>query len=160
MVISHGHPDHYAAARLFDRAQVLAGSGDIAMLRGDHTHYSPFGKVMSARMPLPQGPGAITAVHGNEELEFDGARFTVIATPGHSPGSVMYLYRDVLFSGDSLMRKGDGVTIAPWLFSEDPVENRQSLRRLEPLSFDKVADGHAGVTLKAKAKLARLLAGT
>jgi glyoxylase-like metal-dependent hydrolase (beta-lactamase superfamily II) len=160
VLITHGHPDHYAAARLFERARIVAGSGDLAMMRGDGTHYSAFGRVMSAVMPMPQAPGAVKGLDGNEVLEFDGARFTVIATPGHSPGSVMYLYKDVLFTGDSLMRKGDGVTIAPSLFSEDSAENRRSLKRLEPLSFDKIADGHAGVTLNARVKLARFLAGT
>src|SRR5580765_3023780 len=160
VLITHGHPDHYAAATLFPKAEVLGGADDIAMMHGDSRHYSTFGKVMSAVMPLPKGPDAVTPLHGGEQLEFDGARFTVIATPGHSPGSVMYLYKDVLFTGDSLMRKGDGVTIAPSLFSEDSAGNRRSLKRLEPLSFDRIADGHAGVTLNAKVKLARLLAGT
>ena len=159
VLITHGHPDHYAAATLFPKAEVLGGADDIAMMHGDGRHYSTFGKVMSAVMPLPKGPDAVTPLRGGEELEFDGARFIVIATPGHSPGSVMYLYQDVLFTGDSLMRKGDGVTIAPSLFSEDSAENRRSLQRLERLSFDKIADGHAGVTLNARVKLARLLAG-
>ena len=111
-------------------------------------------------MPLPPAPLAITAVRGDEQLEFDGASFKVIATPGHSPGSVMYLYKDVLFTGDSLMRKNDGVAIVPALFSEDAGRNRDSLRALEPLTFDKIADGHAGVAFGAKQKLARLLAGS
>ncbi len=160
VLITHGHPDHYAAATLFPKAEVLGGADDIAMMHGDGRHYSTFGKVMSAVMPLPKGPDAVTPLRGGEQLEFDGARFIVIATPGHSPGSVMYLYKDVLFTGDSLMRKGDGVTIAPSLFSEDSAENRRSLQRLERLSFDRIADGHAGVTLNAKVKLARFLAGT
>ncbi len=160
VLITHGHPDHYAAATLFPKAEVCGGADDIAMMHGDGRHYSTFGKVMSAVMPLPKGPDAVTPLRGGEQLEFDGARFTVIATPGHSPGSVMYLYKDVLFTGDSLMRKGDGVTIAPSLFSEDSAENRRSLQRLERLSFDRIADGHAGVTLNAKVKLARFLAGT
>ena len=159
VLLTHGHPDHYAAATLFPKAEVCGGADDIAMMHGDGRHYSTFGKVMSAVMPLPKGPDAVTPLRGGEHLEVDGARFTVIATPGHSPGSVMYLYKDVLFTGDSLMRKGDGVTIAPSLFSEDSVENRRSLKRLEPLSFDKIADGHAGVTLNARVKLARFLAG-
>jgi len=160
VLITHGHPDHYAAATLFPKAEVLGGADDIPMMHGDGRHYSTFGRVMSALMPLPKGPDAVTPLRGGEQLEFDGARFAVIATPGHSPGSVVYLYKDVLFTGDSLMRKGDGVTIAPSLFSEDSAENRRSLIRLERLSFDKIADGHAGVTLNARAKLARLLAGT
>jgi glyoxylase-like metal-dependent hydrolase (beta-lactamase superfamily II) len=95
---------------VFERAEIVAGSEDLAMMRGDGTHYSAFGKVMSAVIAMPVAPGNVKGLSGNEVLELDGARFTVIATPGHSPGSVMYLYNDVLFTGDSLMRKGDGVT--------------------------------------------------
>jgi hydroxyacylglutathione hydrolase len=160
VLLTHGHPDHYAAAGLFRRARILLSAGDLTMLRGDRTHYATFGKVMAAVMPLPPGPVAITALHGGEQLEFDGARFMVITTPGHSPGSVVYLYKDVLFTGDSLMRKKDGVAIAPSLFSEDSVQNRASLRALEALSFEKIADGHAGVTVNAKTKLVRFLAGS
>ena len=160
VLITHGHPDHYAAAGLFQKAQILVGPGDLAMIRGEKTHYSAFGKMMSALLTLPPGPPAIVELRGDEQLEFDGAPFKVIATPGHSPGSVMYLYKDVLFTGDSLLRKKDGVTIAPSLMSEDSERNRVSLRAIEPLAFDKIADGHAGVAFDAKRKLARFLAGS
>jgi glyoxylase-like metal-dependent hydrolase (beta-lactamase superfamily II) len=160
VLITHGHPDHYAAAGLFEKATVVAGSEDLAMIRGDRTHYSPFGRIIGTVMPLPPAPGAITAVRGDELLEFDGAPFSVVATPGHSPGSVMYLYKDVLFTGDSLMRKKDGVAIVPSLFSEDAGRNRAALRTLTALRFDKIADGHAGVASGAKDKLARFLAGS
>jgi hydroxyacylglutathione hydrolase len=160
ILITHGHPDHYAAAGLFEQAQVLLGAGDLGMIRGDRTHHSTFGKILSAVLPLPQAPDTIRELRGGEQLEFDGARFTVIATPGHSPGSVMYLYEDVLFSGDSLMRKKEGVSIAPSLFSQDAAQNRASLRQLERLVFDKLADGHAGVTVGTRGKLARFLASS
>ena len=81
----------------------------------------------------------------------------MIATPGHSPGSVMYLFKDVLFTGDSLLRKKDGVAVPPSLFSYDAAANRASLQGLEPLSFATIADGHTGVTSGAKDKLLRLL---
>ena len=157
VLITHGHPDHYAAARLFRRATIVAGSADLAMIRGDRTHYATFGKIMGAVMPLPAPPTIISAVRGGEQLEYDGTRFTVVATPGHSPGSVMYLHRNVLFTGDSLMRKGGGLTVAPSMFSENAAQNRASLNALQSLPFDIVADGHAGVARDAKAKLARLL---
>ena len=160
VLITHGHPDHYAAARLFETATVAAGSADVAMMRGDNTHYSAFGRVIGAVMPLPPAPPVIAALRGGEQLEFDGASFRVIATPGHSPGSVMFLYQDVLFTGDSLMRKKDGVAIVPSFFSEDARRNRDSLRALEPLTFDKIADGHAGVASGAREKLVRFLAGS
>jgi len=159
VLITHGHPDHFAAARLFGKATVVAGSADLAMIRGDRTHYATFGKIMGAVMPLPAPPTIISAVRGGEQLEYDGTRFTVVATPGHSPGSVMYLHRNVLFTGDSLMRKGGGLTVAPSMFSENAAQNRASLNALQALPFDIVADGHAGVAGGAREKLARLLAG-
>lgn len=159
VLLTHGHPDHYAAAGLFTRAQVLVGSADAPMLHGDGANYAPFGRVMARIMPLPPGPALARQLHGDEQLDFDGASFRVIATPGHSPGSVMYLYKDVLFSGDSLMRKNGGVSIASWLFSEDAPRNRSSLSKLTPLAFETIADGHAGVTRDGKAKLARFLTG-
>jgi glyoxylase-like metal-dependent hydrolase (beta-lactamase superfamily II) len=160
VLITHGHPDHYAAAGLFQKAKVLVGPGDLAMIRGDKAHYATFGKMVSALMTLPPGPPAMTELRGDELLEFDGAQFKVVATPGHSPGSVMYLHKDVLFTGDSLLRKQDGLAISPSLMSEDSERNFASLRALEPLAFEKIADGHAGVTLDAKHKLARFLAGS
>jgi hydroxyacylglutathione hydrolase len=160
VLLTHGHPDHYAAAGLFRKARIFVGAGDRAMIGGDAAHYSPFGKVLGAVMALPPGPAVVTPLGGDEQLAFDDASFRVVATPGHSPGSVMYLYKDVLFTGDSLMRKGEGVAIASALFSEDASRNRESLRKLEPLAFERIADGHAGVTNDAKAKLARLLAGS
>ena len=39
VLITHGHPDHYAAASRFPKAKVLVGPGDVAMIRGDGTHY-------------------------------------------------------------------------------------------------------------------------
>ena len=159
VLITHGHPDHYAAAARFQNAAVMVGADDVEMVKGDKSRYSTFGRIVGAVLPLPPVPPRLTPVHGGERLEYDGATLTVVTTPGHSPGSVMYLYKDVLFTGDSLMRKGDGVAIAPSMFSYDAGRNRDSIRALEPLSFSVIADGHAGVTQAAKGKVARFLAG-
>jgi glyoxylase-like metal-dependent hydrolase (beta-lactamase superfamily II) len=160
VLLTHGHPDHFAAAPLFRKARILLGAADEPLLRGDTTHYGTFGRIMAAVMPMPVPPSITTALRGGERLDFDGALFTVIATPGHSPGSVVYLHDDVLFTGDSLMRKKDGLAIAPSLFSDDAAQNHASLRELGSVTFEKVADGHAGLTTDAKVKLNRLLAGT
>jgi hypothetical protein len=52
------------------------------------------------------------------------------------------------------MRKKDGVALVLSFFSEDAGRHRDSLRALEPLSFDTIADGHAGVASGAREKLA------
>ena len=158
VLITHGHPDHYASARLFTKAQVMAGAADMAMIAGDSTHYSPFGRIMSKVVPMPKSPTVTRPLHGGDLLTLDDAMVRVIATPGHSPGSLMFLYKDVLFTGDSLMRKKDGLSVAPRLFSEDAAQNLASLPQLAPLTFETVADGHAGITRDAKRKLERWVA--
>ena len=157
VLITHGHPDHVAAAALFPAATVFVGAADAAMIRGDRSHYAPFGKIVGALLPLPPAPSAMTELKGGEPLEFDGIHFTAVATPGHTPGSMMYLHGPMLFTGDSLMRKKDGVAIVPSLFSEDAARNRASLRALDRVAFETIADGHAGIARDADRRLARLL---
>ncbi len=42
-------------------------------------------------------------LHEGDDLQFGAEKIRVIATPGHTPGSVCYLWRDRLFTGDTLM---------------------------------------------------------
>jgi len=58
--------------------------------------------------------GATTAdiqIQDGDVFEFaEGEQIKVIATPGHTPGSISYLWRDRLFTGDSLLIGGCGRT--------------------------------------------------
>lgn len=45
-----------------------------------------------------------------DKLDVGGLAFTVIETPGHSPGSVTLQCEDVLFTGDTLFRNSAGRT--------------------------------------------------
>jgi hydroxyacylglutathione hydrolase len=157
VLITHGHPDHVAAVTRFPAATVFVGAADAAMIRGDRSHDAPFGTIVGALLPLSPAPPAMTELRGGEALEFDGIHFTAVATPGHTPGSMMYLHGPMLFTGDSLMRKGDGLTTVGWLFSEDPGRNLAALPALLELPFETIADGHAGVAGEADRRLKRLL---
>ena len=72
---------------------------------------------------LRQKTGAATAVglqcnaqnadiqlQDGDEIIFGNHRIQVIATPGHTPGSVSFLFEDRLFSGDALLINGCGRT--------------------------------------------------
>jgi glyoxylase-like metal-dependent hydrolase (beta-lactamase superfamily II) len=48
-------------------------------------------------------------MHG-ERLDFGDEHLDVIATPGHTPGSMSFLWRDRLFTGDALLIGGCGRT--------------------------------------------------
>jgi glyoxylase-like metal-dependent hydrolase (beta-lactamase superfamily II) len=52
-------------------------------------------------------------LHGGETLQLLGEEVQVIHTPGHSPGSVTYVWGSVIFSGDVLFRDSIGRTDLP-----------------------------------------------
>ena len=57
ILITHGHPDHYAAAMLFPQAAVHAGAADIPMMGGDKTHYATLGGSSAPCCPSPRRRG-------------------------------------------------------------------------------------------------------
>lgn len=85
-------------------------------------------------------------LNGADTIEFGTHKFTILETPGHSPGSVVYYCEPekVAFTGDTLFRGTIGRT--------DVVEGSmfmiiQSLRMLSQLPDDvKVYPGHGSAT--------------
>ena len=71
-------------------------------------------KRLGAQTAVSQLCGAETAdiqIQDGDIFEFaDGEHIKVIATPGHTPGSLSFLWRDRLFTGDSLLIGGCGRT--------------------------------------------------
>lgn len=55
-------------------------------------------------------PCADLQLTGGEVLNFGNESIFVLDTPGHTPGSVSYLWRDRLFTGDALLIDGCGRT--------------------------------------------------
>lgn len=79
-------------------------------------HITGGGKLRSltqAKTAVSSACGAETAdiqLQDNDEISFGGQTIRVIATPGHTAGSVSFLWQDRLFTGDSLMINGCGRT--------------------------------------------------
>lgn len=55
-------------------------------------------------------PGYDRLLLDGDTLVFGSEKIRVIATPGHTPGSLCYLWRDRLFTGDTLMINACGRT--------------------------------------------------
>ncbi len=55
-------------------------------------------------------PGYDRLLNDGDTLTFGSETLRVIATPGHTPGSLCYLWRDRLFTGDTLMINACGRT--------------------------------------------------
>jgi glyoxylase-like metal-dependent hydrolase (beta-lactamase superfamily II) len=119
--LTHGHGDHTAACKQFPGAQVYAMQAEIPTV-GD-----------AAKVDHPLHDGDVSDV-GDLHVE-------AFATPGHTPGSAVYLARGVLFFGDSAGASKEGkVMKAVGLFSKDSTGNVASLKalaaRLKPRAAD------------------------
>lgn len=59
----------------------------------------------------------------------------IIPTPGHTPGHVSFLYKDILFAGD-LVRNSNGVLkIAPSIMNADEESIKESIHKISEYSF-------------------------
>lgn len=146
ILLTHGHLDHRSAAHLF-KAPVYVGEGDIDLVRGERITGSVVGRLGDI-IGTPPIPKALLPVDDGEVLMIGMRRFTVIALPGHTPGSVGWKYGRLLFTGDAVQGPlGDGeLWPAPPTVTDDMRRAYLSMRKLVSLDVDTILDGHFGRT--------------
>ena len=107
-------------------------------------------------------PAAVEqACGGGEVIDCNGG-ITVIATPGHSPGSLSYYLPDkrILFTGDALSGEPEA-KLPPRAGCADYQQALTSVKNLAALPLEICCFGHGRpVTRGADALLKKLLAGT
>ena len=110
IVLTHGHSDHIAALYdIQDRtgAKVAIHTADTQFLHGRGSFSTMFG--ISYRTPEP--PDRL--LHEGDIIDTSDLPFSVLHTPGHTPGSICLLKDDILFTGDTLFYQGIGTTLMP-----------------------------------------------
>ena len=100
ILLTHGHFDHVGAVRALKQAT----GAPVHLARAD----------AGASRMLPLAPQDVDVfVQDGMALSFGGLSLRVIATPGHSAGSVCLLCGGLLFSGDTLFAGDVGRTDLP-----------------------------------------------
>lgn len=138
ILLTHGHFDHTGAVlALMEEtgAALYMGQKDanVRVGRADYFFTPP--------------PGTIYVTEG-QEITVGALTFTVIETPGHTPGGVTYRCENALFTGDTLFKDSCGRTDFD---GGDMNTLMASLRKLADLPGDfEVYPGHLGSTTLAR----------
>lgn len=122
ILLTHGHGDHILAAdglRQEWKIPVIASETERELLADPSLNLS-----LALGMPRTSLK-ADREVRDGEVVEAAGFHFQVIATPGHTKGSVCYLEKEekVLFSGDTLFEQSLGRTDFPTGSAKEIVES-------------------------------------
>ena len=114
ILLTHGHFDHVGAVRVL----VAEYACPVYLCQAD------------LALPPRMTGGELYCTHNYQEgdsLPLAGLRFTVLHTPGHTPGCVCLQCEDALFTGDTLFAGSIGRTDFP---GSSPEQMAQSLKRL------------------------------
>lgn len=104
---------------------------DVNIILLTHSHYDHVGN-----LDLFQS-AKVYDINNIEKFKIQEIR--VIKTPGHAQDSLCFLYKDILFSGDTLFHNGIGRTD---LQDSEPKKMQESLGRLKRLNYKILCPGH------------------
>ena len=141
VLLTHAHFDHILAVKeLSDKygAYVVIGKDDADSLNSDYN--------LAEAMGLEELPEIRVdkTVEDGEKFELYNIPISVIATPGHTKGSVCYIIDDIIFAGDTLFRESYGRTD---FAGGSYAEMKKSLRKLFSLQGEyRVLTGHGEET--------------
>ena len=137
VIVTHGHPDHMEALKVFANTSALIAVSSIEMdfIKTVAPHY---GEALGIADFEPD----FLLQEGN--LNVGEIEFQVIHTPGHSPGSICLFWpeKKVFFTGDVVFNQGIGRTDLP---GGDGQELKESIKRISLLDAEYLLSGHGDI---------------
>lgn len=121
ILLTHGHFDHVGAVN-----EILEQTGCALYINPRDEDYE-VGK-SGVKFKMPEGG---KYYDDGDVIVEAGLEFKVLATPGHTPGSVCLICGDALFTGDTLFRGSCGRTDLPGGSMREEMRSLKKICRLE-----------------------------
>lgn len=129
--ITHAHPDHDAAVRVFPNATVYTLKREVPIAEAKEKYESPISYLMGNYNPHPFQ--VTHPMEDGETVELGNLKLTAFAIPGHTPGSAVFLTHGIVFFGDAANFTTKKAIEPPVrLFSRDENQAIQSLKEIIP----------------------------
>lgn len=144
VLVTHADLDHLGAAAAVQEATgatVWLGRADAEILEGKRAASTRFRRLL-ARRRAPRVTGPLELLEGGEE---PFPRVRAIATPGHTPGHMVFTFGEVVFAGDAVRGSQDGMRLMPGLLTSDAREAKASLDLIAGLGARWLFPGHGRV---------------
>lgn len=147
VLCTHGHFDHTLDAYKWQESgvKVFIHRNDIELINGEKSI------IPGRKLPItPIEPDVV--LEGGETIEFPNMIFKVIHTPGHSKGSVCYIFNDeIIFSGDTIFFHSYGRTD---FYGGSLGELSESVKKILSIEKDmKIFPGHEESTTVKEEKI-------
>ncbi len=144
ILLTHAHFDHIIAVNelcALCGAEIVIHRGDFPALYNPSLNLSVLG---TGKGYVTNSDINVTAVEDGDKIPVGDKEFSVMSTPGHTPGSCLYICDNIIFTGDTLFAGTIGRTDFP---GGDVTEMKRSLKRICDLPGDyTLYSGHSGET--------------
>jgi glyoxylase-like metal-dependent hydrolase (beta-lactamase superfamily II) len=137
ILLTHHDVDHIGNAALLQEetgATLWAPKEDIPYILGDKSR--PGIKKIAALLLRSKKPEKIKAYNDQKIGDIE-----IIQTPGHTPGHVSFLYKDIFFAGD-LVRNSNGLKKLPKMGNYNEKSINESILKMSKYSFKWVCPAH------------------
>ena len=143
IILTHAHGDHMGALNAIRKdypdAVLVAGAKEKKLLLDAENNGS------MEFSPEPVSTEADRYVSEGDLVTLGSIEFTFMETPGHTPGSVLFLTKDAIFTGDTIFQGSIGRTDFE---GGNERQMMQSLRKINNLAIEDITlcPGHGDTT--------------